>query len=92
MAVGDVVNGVGTSATLDFQPAAGVEICITSATSWNNYYIQLTDGVTAPYVIETPSTGAGQNVNMRLLINNTIYLRILNTGVGWQSYTGIQIK
>ena len=62
MAIGDVVNdidSVNAAATLDFQPAAGVEVLISSwhADSTNALFIfQFTDGSIVSIIAEVSST------------------------------------
>lgn len=93
MAAGDVVNGIGVNATdLTFQPAAGVEVAITTVGAYNQFY-KLTNGTTLSVL------GYAQTVNMELymktgkiLINNTNYLFIAAGTLDANGYTGIQIK
>lgn len=99
MAVGDVVAGVASS-SLSFQPAAGVEVVLTSYGA-NKQWSRLTDGTTNAYVfIFSDSSAVGQNTGTgqgsggaKLCINNSIYLNF--TGTSYTDggyYTGIQIK
>ncbi len=85
MAVGDVVNGLFNTGSLTFQPAAGVEVCITSCMSWSSN-IMMTNGVTEVY-----AAGASQErMNTKMMINNTNFIKML--GANNNSYSGIQIK
>tara|TARA_R110000824_G_scaffold797_1_gene4883 strand:+ start:331 stop:591 length:261 start_codon:yes stop_codon:yes gene_type:complete len=86
MAVGDVVNGIfsGGGSWVSFQPAAGVEVCITGVID----YIRITDGVTNTTDDQTTGTGVFQ---MKCMINNTVYVGIYASSNG-TCYTGIQIK
>ena len=75
MAVGDVVNGIFTTTGTDhsFQPAAGVEIAITSILGANAQYLEtsLTDGVTLcrSYLIDGGNwSGANANIKINLTI------------------------
>ena len=101
MAIGDVVsqlNDVGAASTLDFQPAAGVEIMIsqffsengTSAVVW-----RIVNGTLNLAVVNDGSviTGANQNP-LKLFITNTIFIRDDNTSGAAvnMGFTGMQIK
>jgi hypothetical protein len=89
MAVGDIVNGIGgDNAILDLQPAVGVEIMISSfGSDQGSVQISLFNGVTRSLCEAAPM------LNIKMMINNTNYLRIPNGGVGkFNNYTGIQIK
>jgi len=94
MAAGDVVNGYLASSA-SFQPAAGVEILITSwfANGATAMQIGLTGGGTAyNYVGGTTGTGAGAiMMNIKFFITNTRFLLNVPSGVD-AGYTGIQIK
>tara|TARA_R110002049_G_scaffold161234_1_gene326732 strand:+ start:685 stop:975 length:291 start_codon:yes stop_codon:yes gene_type:complete len=96
MAVGDVVNGlVATGSAITFQPAAGVEVAIMSTGSYNSW-TQIYNGVQFAYVSGSnfPADGVagGYAPNIKLMINNTNYLRVLSNATGGAFYTGIQIK
>jgi hypothetical protein len=89
MASGDVVNGVGAVNTaINFQPAVGVECCITSAVV-NTEWIRLTDGVEYGDMFYNSSLELS---NCKIMITNTNYLNIKADGTESGSYTGIQIK
>lgn len=99
MAVGDIINDVHTvGTTLSFQPAAGVEIMITSYGGWSNGYVGLYNGTSIGRMsggMEVNSAGGGgaTGANIKIGITNTNYLYIANMGGGWSgSYSGIQIK
>ena len=90
MAVGDMVSGFSaTSTVLNFQPAVGVSVMITSiggVTVWS----LLTDGtITTGYTTQTES--GGKQANVKIFINNSLYLRIDSTSYN-NTYTGIQIQ
>jgi len=95
MAIGDVVNGIGADNTaLNFQPAASVEVVLTSCGT-SGRWIQLYNGanLSALMVSQPTSTADASNVNMKLFINNTNYIHLPAVGAGlFCSYTGIQIK
>ena len=89
MAVGDIVNGIGgDNLILDLQPAAGVEVMITSfGSDTKGVQISLFNGVTRSLCEGSPM------LNIKMMINNTNYMRIPNGGAGFfNNYTGIQIK
>lgn len=97
MAVGDVVNGIFTSAGVYhyFQPAAGVEVIITSTHGSNSQtlLVGLYNGTTSStsalvYQANWTSTPA----NTKIAINNTNHLSIYTNGNPPPSYSGIQIK
>lgn len=106
MAVGDLVNNVvniAAGARLIFQPAVNTEYLIYLVGS--NGVIGANPNVTPDVSVELFNgaiisiVALGNNDseffrNLNLLINNTIYMRILNNNVLAQniSYTGIQIK
>ena len=88
MGLGDVVNDVVTSSGT-FQPASGVEICITQIgqTAANDTYL-LTDGTNKSYIMNTlQQTGV---YVCRLYINNTNYLEF-EVGTNNACYTGVQV-
>ena len=86
MAVGDVVNGVGTvlSSWIYFIPASGVECVITGCAGTN---LGLSNGVN----LGSKSVGTGFSFNEKICINNTNYLAYYGTG-DEPMFTGIQIK
>ena len=86
MVVGDIVNGLNLAAGFDFQPAATVSCCITSAQSWSSN-VMFTNGVDQVYVAD--STSGWGNINTKIMINNTNYIRLL---AGNASFSGIQIQ
>ena len=103
MAVNDAVNGilvVGIGAAGTFQPAAGVEVCITEIDRSGAAATQTV--TTAALYDGTNLTGAWRfdgstNVypmNRKLWVTNTIYLRVLNNVadvMNWY-YSGVQTK
>lgn len=107
MARGDVVSDIQTIATgndLTYQPGAGVEVMITEIGSdvWTGnepdrsprVSVFLTDGAIDSRVRGTEGNATSWNRPLRLLINNTNYLKIVNNdgGNAVLSYTGIQTK
>ena len=87
MVAGDVVNDVWGAGVQSFQPAASVEVAITSLTSWSDYYV-LTDGVQNANIPN--NTNSTANTNTKIMINNTHYIQSNNINFGF--YSGIQIK
>ena len=106
MAIGDVVSGMGSniadSGTVDYQPAAGVEAmifgvgCATAGAAPNacpQATVALYDGSDqADHLVE--AGGAMWANPLRLMVNNTNYLRIQNTSGGASDvgYWGVQTK
>jgi|TARA_R110000822_G_scaffold267435_1_gene390974 hypothetical protein len=89
MVVGDVVNGLQAGGDFTFQPAASVQIAITYFGSWGAAS-QLTNGVIVAYIREFINT-AGQSYSLKLMINNTNYVKMLADTNG-SMYSGVQIK
>jgi len=106
MAMGDVVNGmtlVVGGGTLDFQPAAGVEVMITHGFSSSmveglpgvelglydgTYYTKLL-AYLSPGTTPTVFTNMRPQVQpLRLFINNTRYLRMYNLDTDTTIYMG----
>ncbi len=85
MAIGDVVSSFSAiNTTLFFQPAATVECMVSSY--FNSTECRLYDGTNYSYQIK------GSNQQVKIFINNSIYLR-LDANVGeYGSFSGIQIK
>lgn len=94
MASGDIVSAIGIAgATLIFQPAVSVEVCLTFLA--DNVGVQnnsITNGV-------TDSTGWNYGAStylkygtIKLFVNNTNYLKMNGAGTTVFAYTGIQIK
>ena len=69
MAIGDPVNGIGLVGTnLEFRPAVGVSVLITSCFENFGNNPRMTDGV----VISYPSAGGnGDTKNIKVFYNNT---------------------
>ena len=94
MAVGDVVNQVWSGLGYKtYQPAAGVEVMISSVMDYNNTSTAfgLYNGSQYAKFMEGTTTNERLNTtNTKIFINNTNYFRIYaNTFAG---FTGIQIK
>jgi len=95
MAVGDVVNGVSASnTTLYFQPAAGTASLVTSVyMDSTGTGFGLYDGANDSFFYTSDSQYASSIGNLKVFINNSIYLYIPPGGAGkYLGYTGIQIK
>lgn len=95
MAVGDVVSGISSTGIVYVQPAAGVELCITTAVAWGNY-VAMTDGAVSQNVMQTNNGAVANTVtsgasNQKIFLTNTVYLKIPHIS-GSSAYTGIQIK
>lgn len=93
MAVGDVVNGIAASAILDFQPAAGVEVMITSVglDGTNNAFLIYNGTLDSVITSANTSTNTGfHTANCTVIIDNTNYLRVPNTAAGGM-YTGVTV-
>lgn len=93
MVAGDVVSEVGAvGAHLIFQPAAGVEVLVTTSMSTQVANPRLTDGILVSYPTNSSASTPISQVNIKVFINNTNYLYVYQ-GVGSaNSFTGIQIK
>jgi len=93
MVAGDVVNGINPIANnvLNFQPAASVEVMISSCGGVGSW-ITMTEGVTTSLLNPTSNALNGTNVNVKVFINNTNYLQIGATAAQYGNYSGIQIK
>jgi hypothetical protein len=89
MVVGDIVNGLSTIA-FTFQPAASVSVMISQTAPANAEYIYLTDGVDSRIVFYYSDAVGGNVANVKIMINNSIYLKISTGGGG--SFSGIQIQ
>lgn len=93
MAAGDVVNEVGgANTTVTFQPAVGVEVCITAffrhATTSGLALYDGTNWCRDDHTMNSPAA-----LNCKMMINNTNYLYIESAGAGKRvGYTGITIK
>jgi hypothetical protein len=87
MAVGDVVSGISANnTTLNFQPAAGVEIMLTAFSG--GFGGGITDGV-----VIGSSMFVNYTETKKIFITNTNYITIAPGGAGFYgAYTGIQIK
>jgi len=92
MAVGDIVNGIGTvaGADLSFQPAVGVTIMI-SAVGSNGSWFFLDNGTISSHIGYGASSTDYTGSNIKFLINNTNYITITPNGTK-AGYTGIQIQ
>ncbi len=92
MAVGDVVNGIGATSTYTYyQPAANVEVMVTSITGRNTVYGGLYDGVLSSTGLFGSGGTYAFGTNAKLAITNTNYLVYYSANTP-SSFTGIQIK
>lgn len=96
MVAGDVVAGISAAATtLLFQAAVGVECIILSASVYNGW-VRTTNGVlyTNYYNMVTSTGGTYISPNVKIAINNTIYLRLEASISAGETggYSGIQTK
>ena len=89
---GDVVSGIGAdNALLDFQPAAGVEVVIVSAFGEGSLAGQPTlfDGTNVSVLA---ALGNDAIVGIKLMLTNTLYLRLANRGATrFNSYSGMEL-
>lgn len=93
MTLGDVVSGIGTSGNLlDFQPAAGVECCITWLIDMNNGHSLYGSATTVSTQIMVDSSSVMYAPKIAMWINNTNYLRIYATVASVKGYSGRQTK
>ncbi len=86
MAVNDIVQAIsGANTTLNFQPAATVEVVILSVNSIGAQPPRLTDGA------NTTVHGISDNhYNMKFYVTNSFYLQIDNLGGASRSgYCGV---
>ena len=100
MAKGDVVSDlqdIAAAGNLDYQPAAGVETLITEFSSETGVgNIKLFDGTTnnSSVVLSAIPFANTQEHTYKILVNNSIYLRMTNTASTNEQYgfCGIQTK
>ncbi len=97
MAVGDLVAVIQSSTAnySYYQPAAGVEVMITSVSINNSSSIFRTDGIILttdiPWADLSGGGPAAGAVNMKWGVTNSVYMGIYATKVN-HSFSGIQIK
>jgi hypothetical protein len=96
MAVGDVVSGIGSTTTaFSFQPASGVEVCITQCSNYNAWIVLMNTaiGINDSYVYQMGTDGKnGNQMNMKMMIKNTNYIGFHSSSGAKGTYSGIQIK
>ena len=100
MAAGDAfgfITNISASSNLDYQPAAGVEICVTAIamSESSNAYVRLYDGTINADLVAVPSSVNGSGfLNTKIIITNSIYLRLRNSSTGTRviGLTGLQLK
>jgi hypothetical protein len=98
MAVGDIINDVYPTAGWNtFQPAAGVEVIITSTHGNGLNYTRLTNGTQHAQVIVSydGTPYPAWCMNMKVGVTNTNYIETLTGYVAANhttGFTGIQIK
>jgi len=95
MVVGEIIIGAsGDNTALTFQPALGVTVLITAVglddeTAW----FGLTDGVSNTRVGNKANVVPNDQGNLKVFINNTIYLSFIALGAGVIStYHGVQVE
>lgn len=96
MAKGDTVSAIGvTGSELTFQPASGVEVCITHCGGYNTW-IMFYNGTTSSHLVHTNDVtsqgGVTDILKTQIMLNNTNYLRIGSRSGYAMSYSGVQIK
>lgn len=97
MTAGDVVSDVDSlanGANLDYQPAAGVQACITQAGgSGNACYTTLYDGTNECIIAGRATAFTDIIPYIKIWVNNTNYLRLTNDSGGAivMGYSGVQI-
>ena len=94
MAVGDAVIQMSAGGTqLIFQPAAGVEIMITTLCGSNAstpmYY---TNGANISEIVTARTNYSSVQSSTKMFVNNTIYLQMNTSGALFSSFSGIQTK
>ena len=95
MTVGDVVNGMSATGTaLTYQPAGTIEVLIsTIAFNDNAKRPQLTNGTNTSFISWSTTGGDPDPANLKIFINNTIYLRLDNLVAGEvTAFSGLQTK
>ena len=100
MVAGDVVTAMSASLTSQtFQPAVSVEVIILGLAIRNANVLTTNGTLDALLLVTTVVPGDGgsfQNVNVKIPINNTVYLKLAaaDAGGGFDgtTYHGIQIK
>ena len=86
MVKGDVINGTGAAAAvLNYQPAAGVEVVITTADT--NEKVLFYDGTNSAPVLAAGTTP------IKIFLNNTLYLRLdAGAAATYRAFSGVQVK
>lgn len=94
MALGDLINDVLATqlAFVYFQPAAGVEIIITSVLGDTSTYMGLSNGTENGATLMANTSGSGTNVKIGITNTNYLVLRSQGGGVYFPNYSGLQIK
>ena len=108
MAVGDTISGmtasVAASATITFQPSAGVEVLITQVGTnqvggsapaiYPEISVGIYDGSNAFQVSFMNGSSSAMGLAYKLFVNNTNYLQITNNSSSSATlgYCGIQTK
>jgi len=91
MATGDAVSqiySVAAGATVTFQPAAGVEVCVTWILAGSYAYAYLTDGTNNAQIVYAGTFDG------RVFITNARYLAFYNSGTSAIicAFSGVQTK
>ncbi len=91
-----IVNGQsGNNSIMDFQPASGVSICITTLGDDNTggTSARLFDGTIASALHSTHAIVGWDPCKCELYINNTLYLRMTAIGSGkYSTFSGYEVS
>jgi len=92
LVVGDIVSDIGLVATiLDFQPAAGVEVVITSVnTAGTTQGLSLFDGVNGTIDTSLRADSADMG-HLKFFVNNTNFARLAAVAGNRTGFTGMQV-
>ena len=88
MAVGDVVNGLGSAVNtvVNFQPAATVTVMLSHSMVYTGW-VFMTNGTLNSNLISSSAF-----ILMKMFVNNTNYLMLQAVGGQTGSFSGIQIE
>lgn len=100
MTAGDTINYLidlaPSGGNVNYQPASGVEIAVTSCSSERgDGQVSLTNStIEIEHWYRSSTTSNWSNNGSRLMINNTNYLKLYNysSATGTLGFSGIQIK
>ncbi len=93
MAVGDIISDATIkNSYVNFQPAAGVEVILTSVFGNSDGVVSIQNGVLTGYSqFVTGSKNFNSGFNVKIGVTNSVFVGIYSTGDDG-GYTGIQIK